>query len=179
MPSDVPGFADSIISFARKARTLSVEGCGFPGGASEQHMYQAKSWCRQMLLMVEGMMPEAFDEVTVARTLAWAPDENEHLAPLQSLTGAEAREKLGIPILLLGYYACYTASLPIRDAKPILGASHADIMAPVLEYLTRKSAEPEECSDPAFPPLPHIIHKDLGMNSGARSRSLRRGGKST
>ena len=117
--------------------------------------------------MVEEMMPEAFADVTVSEVLAWTPDQNSHLDPLSDWTGRRVHQELGVPILMLGCWACLTASSPHlknaaqADLSKLWKAPHVDLMAPVCDFLGRQEDQGPDCRDPAFPPGPRLLIKAL------------------
>eukprot|EP00969_Alexandrium_andersonii_P311558 13766729-Alexandrium_andersonii.AAC.1 len=70
---------------------------------------------------------------------------------------------------MLGCWACLTASSPLlgaaaaasRERQALLSkvwkAPHADLMAPVLDFLRRQEDQEPDCQDPAFPPGPRLL----------------------
>ena len=124
--------------------------------------------------MVEGMMPEAFSDVAVSEVQAWTPDQNSHLDLLSDLTGQKVHQELGIPILMLGCWACLAASSPFLKTTDTLSKGpaagrpqkngqppHVDLMAPVCDFLRRQEDQGPDCRDPAFPPGPRLLIKAL------------------
>ena len=57
------------------------------------HQYQAKSLCRGVCILLEQMLPGAFDDVTVSAVAAWGPDEGNHLASFQDDRGWTIEKK--------------------------------------------------------------------------------------
>ncbi len=56
-PQSVYVFAQGVIDFAREARRFRTDdGCGLVGGKSPQDSYNVKSFCRAVLLKLEGVL---------------------------------------------------------------------------------------------------------------------------
>ena len=119
-------------------------------------------------------MPEAFSDMKVSEVLAWTPDHNSHLDLLSDLTGQKVHQELGIPILMLGCWACLAALSPFLKTtdtllmgqqqaalRKVWKAPHVDLMAPVCEFLRRQEDQGPDCRDPVFPPGPRLLIKAL------------------
>ena len=155
----------------KQLRSIREQGRGFTGGG-EDHHFHVKCWCRLVLLMVETVIPDAVANVTVGRVLDWTPDENEHLDPLSKLTGAQCCHKLGIPILMLGCWACMMASRPPLhpdEVKQARALPHQAVMEPALAYRRAQAAEAEGTEDPCFPPGPRQVIKEALAMAGERA----------
>ena len=143
-------------------------------------------------MMVQEMMPEAFSDMTVAEVLAWTLGQNSHVDPLSDLTGHQVHQQLGIPILMLGCWACLAASSPFLKTtntftpsqqqaalSKVWTAPHMDLMAPVCDFLRRQEDQGPDCRDPAFPPGPRLLIKAIlddmdGAKASGRAPLTRR-----
>ena len=69
-PGDVKAFADSVLAWSQRVRSMSHNGFGLNGGRSNKYSYKAKSFTRAVLLLVEARMPRALHDFTFGEVLA-------------------------------------------------------------------------------------------------------------
>lgn len=75
-PSEVPKFADAMLTLIRQIRDYKSElGAWLQGGRDEKQSYQAKHLLRVFLLAIDNSMPAAFDDLPFSELSKWCPDE--------------------------------------------------------------------------------------------------------
>ena len=103
----IPSFADSLLGFAKTARSVIIPGplpetkLGLKGGKDLQHTYLRQHFVRAMLLIVETGMPRAFDGFMMSKIAQWVSDRNQYCWVRDTMSSAEVFKKFGYSPLLV------------------------------------------------------------------------------
>ena len=171
-PAEVPAFADQLFEFAKKIRREIREAggveFGLVGGRSPKFEYSARHFVRAMLLQVEDMFPNAFDDIVYGEMSDWLPDVLDHTRPLESMTGAQIRTRFDMSPLMVGCWACLADSINgaektsnearhSAELKAVLAANDAWLWPAVGQYVYAKQRCKREVDPDIFPPGPAIV----------------------
>ena len=149
-------FADALLSFAREVRSFKLggDGVGLPGGRDPEHMYNAKSFVRMMLLQCMQLFPSALDKFTVGEIAEWSPDERKRLKAWEDMTGRQIQEEFDIDPMMFSCWQCMINMC--MDGKAIeqaLKMQDDDFF----EVADKYRLESMEDGATIFAPGPHII----------------------
>ncbi len=157
-PESVSVFAGSVLDFTRDARRFRTEdGCGFVGGRSPEVSYNAKSFCRAMLLKLERHSPDVCGRLLLAQILEWTPDQRSLTEQVAWMSGEQVTSTFACSPLLLGCWACLLNTIPSDTRSEALKWDCAKLMGIYRDYELRHSDEPVGATDPEYPPGPRIL----------------------
>lgn len=164
---DTHQFAESLLAFAREVRSFKLggDGAGLPGGRDPEHMYNAKSWVRMMLLQCLQMLPSALDKHTLLEISEWSPDEKKRLKQWESMTGRQIQEEFDIDPLMFSCWLCMiNMCMDPKGMESALKFSDSELHEVADQYRKDSVQTATDSLDQdasVFAPGPHIITETI------------------
>jgi len=180
-------FANGLLALATRIRSHRSQAggdakpVGLHGGISKEHEYQCKHFVRYFLKTAEEMDPggcqPSIDRLTMRNLAVWLPDENQHIEPINDLTGAAARRLFGITPLMISCWACFLHACTEEYLRRILKAQESELWPRVLAWQTERAHWPDDWNAydwSAWPPTPAELLPVLQGSFKKRPRSAQK-----
>ena len=104
-------------------------------GGSPKHSYNARSFVRVALLLIEQSNPGAFSGVRISEINEWCPDQNKYAEAVlpASAKGADVLRRFGMSPLMFHCWCCLLGSCREEDLSKVVKAhSSLELWEPIL-----------------------------------------------